>query len=88
MTAWTDAVTAAFEEGRKTNPNFSLKQAMMKAKKTYKKGKTAKKRGGVMNPLSPAALVENNKAPVPPVIKGGKKNKSTKKNKSSKRGKK
>jgi len=77
MTAWTDAVTAAFEEGRKTNPNFSLKQAMMKAKKTYKKGKTAKKRGGAMIPLSPNE-----------VMQGGKKNKSTKKNKSSKRGKK
>jgi hypothetical protein len=87
MTAWTDAVSAEFKEGRKTNPNFSLKQAMMKAKKTYKKGKTAKMRGGKSAELSPA-LVENNKAPVPPVMKGGKKNKSTKKNKSSKRGKK
>jgi hypothetical protein len=87
MTAWTDAVSAEFKEGRKTNPNFSLKQAMMKAKKTYKKGKTAKKRGGAVIPLSPGS-VENHKAPVAPVMKGGKKNKSIKKNKSSKKGKK
>jgi hypothetical protein len=50
---------------------------MMKAKKTYKKGKTEKKRGGAMIPHSPNE-----------VMQGGKKNKSTKKNKSSKRGKK
>ena len=51
MTAWTDAVSAEFKMGRKTNPKFSLKMAMMKAKKSYKKmgsstGKTMKKRGG------------------------------------------
>lgn len=51
MTAWTDAVSAEFKMGRKTNPKFSLKMAMMKAKKSYKKmsksvGKTMRKRGG------------------------------------------
>jgi len=51
MTAWTDAVSAEFKNGRKTNPKFSLKMAMMKAKKSYRKmsrssGKTSKIRGG------------------------------------------
>lgn len=63
MTAWTDAVTSEFKIGRKTNPKFSLKMAMMKAKKSYKKisksmGKTMKKRGGsgITDVLSPKDL--------------------------------
>ena len=37
--AWNKAVKQAFKEGRRTNKNFSLKEAMFAAKKIYKKGK-------------------------------------------------
>jgi len=37
-TAWNLAVKTAFKNGRKTNKNYSLKQAMLDAKKIYKKG--------------------------------------------------
>jgi len=60
MTAWTDAVSSEFKMGRKNDPKFSLKMAMIKAKKSYKKmnktvGKTMKKRGGsgITHVLSP-----------------------------------
>jgi hypothetical protein len=55
-TEWNKAVKKAFKMGRKTNKNFTLKQAMFDAKKIYKKkrgsklpkyrGKTRKTRGG------------------------------------------
>ena len=37
--AWNKAVKQAFKAGRRTNKNFSLKDAMFAAKKIYKKGK-------------------------------------------------
>lgn len=36
---WNKAVKKAFKMGRKTNKNYSLKEAMFDAKKIYKKGK-------------------------------------------------
>jgi len=36
---WNKAVKNAFKMGRKTNKNYSLKQAMFDAKKMYRKGK-------------------------------------------------
>ena len=44
-TEWNKAVKKAFKNGRKTNKNFTLKQAMFDAKKIYKK-----KRGGGATP--------------------------------------
>jgi hypothetical protein len=42
-TKWNKAVKKAFKMGRKTNKNFTLKQAMFDAKKIYKKvGKSRK----------------------------------------------
>lgn len=90
MTAWTDAVSAEFKMGRKTNPKFSLKMAMMKAKKSYRKmsrssGKTSKIRGGAMPPLNPASVTgvsslhlgtAGNKGPT---LLGGKKSKKSRK---------
>ena len=87
MTAWTDAVSAEFKLGRKTNPKFSLKMAMMKAKKSYKKmgnsaGKTMRKRGGAPTTSPPAvappAIVSNH------MVKGGARRKSRKSRKSRK----
>ena len=59
LSEWNKAVKNAFKMGRKTNKNYSLKQAMMDAKKMYKKGaetvmsmgrrqtrRNAKRRGG------------------------------------------
>lgn len=40
-TEWNNAVKNAFKAGRKTNKNYSLKQAMLDAKKLYKKGTTS-----------------------------------------------
>jgi hypothetical protein len=37
--AWNQAVKTAFKMGRKTRKTYSLKEAMMDAKKIYKKGK-------------------------------------------------
>jgi hypothetical protein len=37
---WNKAVKLAFKTGRRTNKNFSLKDAMFAAKKIYKKGKS------------------------------------------------
>ena len=37
--AWNQAVKQAFKMGRSANKNYSLKQAMMDAKKIYRKGK-------------------------------------------------
>lgn len=37
---WNKAVKSAFKMGRKSNKNYSLKQAMFDAKKIYKKGQT------------------------------------------------
>jgi len=39
--AWNQAVKNAFKMGRKMNKNYSLKDAMMDAKKVYKKGEGA-----------------------------------------------
>jgi hypothetical protein len=36
---WNKVVKNAFKMGRKTNKNYSLKQAMFDAKKMYRKGK-------------------------------------------------
>ena len=41
LSAWNKAVKQAFKSGRRTNKNFSLKEAMFAAKKIYKKGKDA-----------------------------------------------
>ena len=38
LTEWNKAVKTAFKTGRKTNKNYSLKNAMLDAKKIYKKG--------------------------------------------------
>ena len=38
LSEWNKAVKTAFKMGRKTNKNYSLKQAMFDAKKIYKKG--------------------------------------------------
>ena len=38
LTEWNKAVKTAFKVGRKTNKNYSLKNAMFDAKKLYKKG--------------------------------------------------
>jgi hypothetical protein len=38
LTEWNKAVKTAFKAGRKTNKNYSLKNAMLDAKKIYKKG--------------------------------------------------
>jgi hypothetical protein len=47
--AWIAAVRSTFAAGRKKNKSYSYKQAMIDAKKTYKKGSAAaapkKKRG-------------------------------------------
>jgi hypothetical protein len=40
-TEWNKAVKKAFKMGRKTNKNFTLKQAMFDAKKIYKKKRGA-----------------------------------------------
>jgi len=95
MTAWTDAVSAEFKNGRKTNPKFSLKMAMMKAKKSYKKmssssGKTSKKRGGSGShaTMSPADVNNSDhKIIIDPdsrMQRGGKSKKSRKSRKSRK----
>ena len=53
--AWNQAVKQAFKMGRSVNKNYSLKQAMMDAKKIYRKGKgmamgkTMKKRRSFKN---------------------------------------
>jgi hypothetical protein len=36
MTAWTDAVSAAYQGGKAKNPLYSLKDAMFAAKKVYR----------------------------------------------------
>lgn len=36
MTAWTDAVSAAYKGGKAKNPLYSLKDAMLDAKKVYR----------------------------------------------------
>jgi hypothetical protein len=36
MTAWTDAVQAAYKGGKAKNPLYSLKDAMLDARKVYK----------------------------------------------------
>lgn len=41
LTEWNKAVKTAFKAGRKTNKNYSLKNAMFDAKKIYKKGANA-----------------------------------------------
>jgi hypothetical protein len=41
LTEWNKAVKTAFKMGRKTNKNYSLKNAMFDAKKIYKKGSNA-----------------------------------------------
>lgn len=41
MTAWTDLVSKMFKEGRSSNPNFKLKDAMKSAAKVYKKGSSS-----------------------------------------------
>jgi len=40
-TAWNNAVKTAFKAGRRSNKNYSLKDAMFDAKKIYKKGSNA-----------------------------------------------
>ena len=72
MTAWTNAVSAAFKGGRAKDKNFTLKMAMMAAKKTYKKQGTNKKRGGGV--ADNAAPVADSKVPLH--IKGGKSRKT------------
>jgi hypothetical protein len=83
MTAWTDAVSAEFKLGRKTNPKFSLKMAMMKAKKSYKKmgnstGKTMRKRGGAPTTSPPAVAVAPPAIVSNHMVKGGARRKSRK----------
>lgn len=41
LSEWNKAVKTAFKAGRKTNKNYSLKDAMFDAKKIYKKGSNA-----------------------------------------------
>ena len=41
LSEWNKAVKMAFKMGRKTNKNYSLKNAMFDAKKIYKKGANA-----------------------------------------------
>jgi hypothetical protein len=85
MTAWTDAVSAEFKNGRKTNPKFSLKMAMMKAKKSYRKmsrssGKTSKIRGGGSLVDTAAPYPSDNIISISNTIqKGGKKSKKSRK---------
>jgi hypothetical protein len=38
LTEWNKVVKTTFKAGRKTNKNYSLKSAMLDAKKIYKKG--------------------------------------------------
>ena len=40
MTAWTDAVKKTFKQGRLSNPSYQFKDALMDAKKIYKKGQS------------------------------------------------
>lgn len=41
LTEWNKAVKSAFNAGRRTNKQYSLKNAMFDAKKIYKKGTNA-----------------------------------------------
>jgi|APCry1669188879_1035177.scaffolds.fasta_scaffold51508_2 hypothetical protein len=67
MSKWTEFLTKFYQEKKKTNPEYSLKQAMKEAAKAYKKSKTAK--------VSSKSEEECVKACM---TKGGKKNKSRK----------
>ena len=58
LSAWNKAVKQAFKAGRRTNKNFSLKEAMFAAKKIYKKGKDATV-GAVMNGKSSRKTKKN-----------------------------
>lgn len=40
MTAWTDAVKKTFKQGRLSNPSYQFKNALVDAKKIYKKGES------------------------------------------------
>ena len=72
--AWNKAVKQAFKAGRRTNKNFSLKDAMFAAKKIYKKGKDSL----AVNSKSSRKTKKNNtrrvrgggSAPVQPVVAG------------------
>ncbi len=45
MTAWTDHVTKFFNESRLKNPEYTFKQALKEAGKTFKKGTNAVTKG-------------------------------------------
>ena len=49
MTEWTNLVKTMFKNGRKTNKNYKLKNAMKDAAKVYKKNKGTKTNCKTMN---------------------------------------
>ena len=87
-TAWTDHVTNFFKKTKLTNPEYTFKQALKEASKTFKKGTNAVTKGVVGTVKAAEKMVSTNKTRKRRKSRKGNKSKKSKKSKKTKKTKK